>query len=257
MAQAAETAHFNVSSAGCSACMLFPVPDVSDPPLPSQLVLPGGKAVPVGPPLFNFKALQLWVLRCAARADLGSACTTGRLGCMAARISNSTGEDKALVLHLPGVWGTITCTHIVSVPACGPLVWRARDLGRCCQQLRGGLKDKPGKPPDYYHTCYCLSGLSQAQHASNAVLGPRENLLKRADPLLNVVEDKLEAARKYFAAHPLAAAPPQGDAAGAAAGGAGERGSGVPRGASASSSENMGGSSVGTRSTGRMMDLDP
>ncbi|CAO3670689.1 unnamed protein product [Umbelopsis ramanniana] len=34
----------------------------------------------------------------------------------------------------------------------------------CCQDERGGLADKPGVGPDYYHTCYCLSGLSTAQH---------------------------------------------------------------------------------------------
>lgn len=35
----------------------------------------------------------------------------------------------------------------------------------CCQTLRrGGLRDKPGKEADYYHTCYCLAGLSAAQN---------------------------------------------------------------------------------------------
>lgn len=34
----------------------------------------------------------------------------------------------------------------------------------CCQSPFGGLIDKPGKGPDHYHTCYCLSGLSVAQH---------------------------------------------------------------------------------------------
>eukprot|EP00479_Gromia_sphaerica_P010397 TRINITY_DN4766_c0_g1_i1.p1 TRINITY_DN4766_c0_g1~~TRINITY_DN4766_c0_g1_i1.p1 ORF type:complete len:98 (+),score=19.50 TRINITY_DN4766_c0_g1_i1:37-294(+) len=34
----------------------------------------------------------------------------------------------------------------------------------CCQQDNGGLRDKPGKLRDYYHTCYALSGLSVAQH---------------------------------------------------------------------------------------------
>ena len=34
----------------------------------------------------------------------------------------------------------------------------------CCQDPRGGLKDKPDRPRDYYHTCYSLSGLSLAQH---------------------------------------------------------------------------------------------
>ncbi|KAA0148997.1 hypothetical protein FNF29_06288 [Cafeteria roenbergensis] len=35
---------------------------------------------------------------------------------------------------------------------------------RCCQQQEGGLRDKPGVRADLYHSCYCLSGLSAAQH---------------------------------------------------------------------------------------------
>ncbi|KAI9814630.1 MAG: CAAX farnesyltransferase (FTase) subunit beta [Pycnora praestabilis] len=35
----------------------------------------------------------------------------------------------------------------------------------CCQDKRGGLKDKPRKHPDPYHSCYVLAGLSSAQHA--------------------------------------------------------------------------------------------
>ncbi|PHJ22770.1 prenyltransferase and squalene oxidase repeat-containing protein [Cystoisospora suis] len=35
----------------------------------------------------------------------------------------------------------------------------------CCQDPRGGLRDKPGKRADLYHTCYALSGLSVAQHS--------------------------------------------------------------------------------------------
>ncbi|SGY60511.1 BQ5605_C007g04443 [Microbotryum silenes-dioicae] len=34
----------------------------------------------------------------------------------------------------------------------------------CAQAPTGGLRDKPGKPSDGYHTCYNLSGLSSAQH---------------------------------------------------------------------------------------------
>lgn len=34
----------------------------------------------------------------------------------------------------------------------------------CCQSEYGGLIDKPGKGSDFYHTCYCLSGLSISQH---------------------------------------------------------------------------------------------
>lgn len=35
----------------------------------------------------------------------------------------------------------------------------------CCQnQKSGGLRDKPSKHPDTYHSCYVLAGLSTAQH---------------------------------------------------------------------------------------------
>lgn len=34
----------------------------------------------------------------------------------------------------------------------------------CCQDVNGGLRDKPSKPRDFYHTCYCLSGLSVSQN---------------------------------------------------------------------------------------------
>ncbi|KAH7619658.1 hypothetical protein Ndes2526B_g06641 [Nannochloris sp. 'desiccata'] len=69
----------------------------------------------------------------------------------------------------------------------------------CCQNsVKGGLRDKPGKQVDYYHTCYCLSGLSSAQHCSGRVLGGEENLLVAADPLCNVVAVKVEAARASF-----------------------------------------------------------
>jgi protein farnesyltransferase subunit beta len=69
----------------------------------------------------------------------------------------------------------------------------------CCQNSnKGGLRDKPGKQVDYYHTCYCLSGLSSAQHCSGHVLGGDENLLVAADPLCNVAVEKVKAARAHF-----------------------------------------------------------
>jgi len=34
----------------------------------------------------------------------------------------------------------------------------------CGQDINGGLRDKPSKPRDFYHTCYNLSGLSVSQH---------------------------------------------------------------------------------------------
>ncbi|KAI4320467.1 hypothetical protein MLD38_033943 [Melastoma candidum] len=79
-----------------------------------------------------------------------------------------------------------------------------------CSQLRdGGLRDKPGKNRDFYHTCYCLSGLSASQYSSSkdlesaplpqAVLGPYSNLTEPVHPLHNVLLSKYHDARDYFA----------------------------------------------------------
>ena len=62
----------------------------------------------------------------------------------------------------------------------------------CCQHPGGGLIDKPGKPRDYYHTCYCLSGLSVAQHFavgrhySLKIVGGENNQLAKTHPLYNI-----------------------------------------------------------------------
>ncbi|KAL4653482.1 hypothetical protein ACB092_01G306600 [Castanea dentata] len=78
----------------------------------------------------------------------------------------------------------------------------------CAQDMDGGLKDKPGKRRDFYHTCYSLSGLSLSQHSwsqdedsaplPNAVMGPYANLLERTHPLFNVVLDQYYEAQEFF-----------------------------------------------------------
>ncbi|XP_071962198.1 protein farnesyltransferase subunit beta-like [Antedon mediterranea] len=74
----------------------------------------------------------------------------------------------------------------------------------CCQNVHGGLVDKPGKPRDFYHTCYCLSGLSVAQHfaggnlATTSVLGDCSNELMPVHPVYNIGVDCAFQASKYF-----------------------------------------------------------
>lgn len=66
----------------------------------------------------------------------------------------------------------------------------------------GGLRDKPAKGPDYYHTCYALSGLSAAQHSNSnspTVFGSPDNLLRPTDHIHNVCCDKVESMLQYFA----------------------------------------------------------
>lgn len=60
----------------------------------------------------------------------------------------------------------------------------------CCQKPNGGLIDKPGKPEDLYHTCYCLSGLSIAQNFNSTkqpiVIGSANNEVLATHPLYNI-----------------------------------------------------------------------
>ncbi|XP_062857528.1 protein farnesyltransferase subunit beta isoform X1 [Trichomycterus rosablanca] len=91
----------------------------------------------------------------------------------------------------------------------------------CCQNPGGGLLDKPGKARDFYHTCYCLSGLSIAQHFGNKdlhnelVLGKEENRLAPTHPVYNIGPEKVAQAFQHF--HKLPVPTDRGAATAAAA----------------------------------------
>ena len=73
----------------------------------------------------------------------------------------------------------------------------------CGQHVDGGLRDKPSKMRDYYHSCYDLSGLSVAQHTMNEdgipiVEGDKLNKLKPTHPCINIRVDRVEAALEFF-----------------------------------------------------------
>lgn len=74
-----------------------------------------------------------------------------------------------------------------------------------CQHPKGGLRDKPGKSSDFYHTCYALSGLSASQYnvdGSTVVVGDEGNLLGRTDPVYNVLLEKALRKSDYFSSLP-------------------------------------------------------
>nr|XP_006632568.1 PREDICTED: protein farnesyltransferase subunit beta-like [Lepisosteus oculatus] len=79
----------------------------------------------------------------------------------------------------------------------------------CCQNPSGGLLDKPGKSRDFYHTCYCLSGLSIAQHFGSReiyhelILGNDENRLAPTHPVYNICPEKVAQAIRYFHQMPV------------------------------------------------------
>ena len=91
----------------------------------------------------------------------------------------------------------------------------------CAQDVNGGLRDKPSKPKDFYHTCYNLSGLSVSQHALkswpalsigvgvtgedgkvekfNNLFGDTEtNILGRTDPVINIREERVQFMLDHF-----------------------------------------------------------
>lgn len=74
-----------------------------------------------------------------------------------------------------------------------------------CQSPNGGLIDKPGKSRDYYHTCYCLSGLSIAEHfivddikESDDIVGGKQNVLQPLHPIYNICLESAHEALCYF-----------------------------------------------------------
>ena len=80
----------------------------------------------------------------------------------------------------------------------------------CAQDVNGGLRDKPSKHRDFYHSCYNLSGLSVAQHRMcdlwphregasgtnvnhNNLFGDKTfNLLGRTDPVINIRVERVQ-----------------------------------------------------------------
>ena len=73
----------------------------------------------------------------------------------------------------------------------------------CCQDVNGGLRDKPSKSRDFYHSCYCLSGLAVAQHYS---CGPHyadsddTNRLPRTHPVYNLRVEHVRRILQHFEA---------------------------------------------------------
>lgn len=74
-----------------------------------------------------------------------------------------------------------------------------------CQHPSGGLRDKPGKSADFYHTCYSLSGMSVSQYhvdGSSMVVGDAKNKLLRSDAFYNVGFEKGHRKSAYFESLP-------------------------------------------------------
>jgi protein farnesyltransferase subunit beta len=72
----------------------------------------------------------------------------------------------------------------------------------CCQNVDGGICDKPGKGSDYYHTCYALAGLSLSQHnffpEGEEFYGLEADRLEKIHPAFNLTMDCFFHAKNFF-----------------------------------------------------------
>ncbi|CAF4879960.1 unnamed protein product, partial [Rotaria sp. Silwood1] len=76
----------------------------------------------------------------------------------------------------------------------------------CCQEDQtGGFTDRPkvnSRGSDFYHTCYCLSGLSlfqdDGQDQTSIICGDHENKLRNTHPLFNIGPECAREAMEYF-----------------------------------------------------------
>lgn len=77
------------------------------------------------------------------------------------------------------------------------------------QRPSGGLRDKPSQTPDYYHSCYVLSGLSIAQHNAVYSLPPilnqglppdleSGNIIRPTHPIYNIPPHSAHAIKRHF-----------------------------------------------------------
>ena len=78
----------------------------------------------------------------------------------------------------------------------------------CGQEMTGGLRDKPSKRRDFYHSCYCLSGLSVAQSSvdESSMLSfghDRQARVHATHPVYNIRIERAQAIYNHFKSLPI------------------------------------------------------
>ena len=71
----------------------------------------------------------------------------------------------------------------------------------CAQDVTGGLRDKPSKRRDFYHSCYNLSGLSVSQSCGQLLFGhSNQTRLGQTHPCHNIRMDRVRSIMAHFEA---------------------------------------------------------
>jgi len=130
------------------------------------------------------------------------------------RANNDRDEDgKDAVVDLEDIGHILTADDLNGELACNQKALQKYIL-HCAQNESGGLKDKPGKSRDFYHSCYALSGLSIAQSSQvcflesddssprnpplPVVYGDADNLIKPTSVVYNILLEKVAGALTFF-----------------------------------------------------------
>jgi protein farnesyltransferase subunit beta len=122
-------------------------------------------------------------------------------------IQTTSGEEAGEDIKVDA---STTAAPILPPPLPLPLLFDDGMLERyillCAQNVHGGLRDKPSKRRDYYHTCYNLSGLSVAQHCGGlsdtehaASFGHSSSIVATTHPCYNIQRDRVKKITSHFA----------------------------------------------------------
>ncbi|KAG5437281.1 hypothetical protein PCANB_001074 [Pneumocystis canis] len=100
----------------------------------------------------NVQKLVRWLALRQSRVEGGFSGRTNKL------------VDGCYTWWIGGCWAILSAiVEGIDAPLIGKDELRTFIL-TCCQYRTGGLRDKPEKYPDQYHTCYCIAGLSVVEN---------------------------------------------------------------------------------------------
>jgi len=124
-------------------------------------------------------------------------------------------DEDVISISLDDIGQILTADDFNGELACNQKALQMYIL-HCAQNEMGGMRDKPGKGRDFYHSCYALSGLSVAQSSHvhyqegtaeeelqdqlplPVIHGDPDNLLKPTSAVFNIVIEKVATAFDYF-----------------------------------------------------------
>ena len=157
----------------------------------------------------DIDALERWLCRRQLAVEGGFQGRTNKLvdGCYSFWQGGAVALLEIALGHAGETNESLYCPSSDELP-CDPAALE-RYILLCSQDTNGGFRDKPGSNRDYYHTCYCLSGLAAVTlgepHAANYDHPDRLSL----HHVFNIRHADVNATQRYFQRHPFTPPPQQ------------------------------------------------